>query len=65
MSPAIPLSSTPVLPRSAADTYEFKLVGEGASNVVFEVVVHDSNESSADIFQGAVFSLFSNPSQLF
>jgi inositol-pentakisphosphate 2-kinase len=54
MSPAIPLPSTPVLPRSAAGTYEFKLVGEGASNVVFEVVVQPDNESNANVFQGAV-----------
>ncbi|KAK4123467.1 inositol pentakisphosphate 2-kinase-like protein [Parathielavia appendiculata] len=52
MSPSVPLSGIPALPCSAADHYEFKLVGEGASNVVFEVVVQPNDESSSSIFQG-------------
>ncbi|KAK4239780.1 inositol pentakisphosphate 2-kinase [Achaetomium macrosporum] len=43
MSPATSLFDTPVLPLSAADHYEFKFIGEGASNVVFEVTVRPSH----------------------
>ncbi|KAK4157138.1 inositol pentakisphosphate 2-kinase [Chaetomidium leptoderma] len=51
MSPTIPLSSIPVLPFSAADRLEFKFMGEGAMNFVFEVIVQPDDESSRSIFQ--------------
>ncbi|KAK4032558.1 inositol pentakisphosphate 2-kinase [Parachaetomium inaequale] len=44
MSPTTPLSSIPVLSSSVADNYEFKFVGEGAANFVFEVLVPPGDE---------------------
>ncbi|KAL2133396.1 hypothetical protein VTI74DRAFT_2439 [Chaetomium olivicolor] len=53
MSPSIPLSGIPILPLSAPEEYEFKFVGEGASNVVFEVLVRPGCGSSTNgIFRG-------------
>ncbi|KAK4137837.1 hypothetical protein BT67DRAFT_123270 [Trichocladium antarcticum] len=51
MSASSPLPIIPELPPSAADDYEFKFVGEGASNVVFEVIVQPHDESSRNLFQ--------------
>lgn len=55
MSASSPLPIIPELPPSAADDYEFKFVGEGASNVVFEVIVQPHDESSRNLFQCAQF----------
>ncbi|KAK3302210.1 inositol pentakisphosphate 2-kinase-like protein [Chaetomium strumarium] len=51
MSPAAPLSDAPVLPLSAASHCDFIFIGEGASNVVFEVDVQPNDENSS-IFRG-------------
>ncbi len=56
MSPNNPLPIIPELPPSAADDYEFKFVGEGASNVVFEVIVQPHDEHSRNLFQCTLFA---------
>lgn len=54
MSPTAPSCSIPVLPLLTVDSYEFKFVSEGNSNIVFEVVVQPSGKYGDNIFQGAV-----------
>lgn len=63
MSPADPVSGVPELPFSTVEDYEFRFVGEGAANVVFEVQVRPSDGSSANIFQGASSPSESYPSR--
>ena len=54
--PATPSSSIPVLPLSDADSYTFKFIGEGAANVVFEVLGQPGHDTSGTIFQGEYYS---------
>lgn len=57
MSPNSPIPIIPELPHSATENYEFRFVGEGASNVVFEVIVPPNDEHSS-LFHGIAFHLF-------
>ena len=50
-------SSIPVLPLSDTDSYTFKFVGEGAANVVFEVLAPSGDDTSGTIFQGEYYTL--------
>lgn len=54
MSPRTSSPSIPELLPSSAKNYEFKFVGEGASNIVFEVVV-DLAEGRSNILRGMLF----------
>jgi hypothetical protein len=51
------LSGIPELSLSAAANSDYRLVGEGAANAVFEVVVPPSDRICREIFQGAAVSL--------
>jgi hypothetical protein len=52
MSSAIPLAGIPVFPSSAADNYEFKFVGEGNANVIFEIIEKSDGAYVNGIFRG-------------
>jgi len=43
MARATPLSTTAVWPFSETDDYQFKFVGEGAANFVFEIIVQPTD----------------------
>lgn len=53
MSLQNPDTSIPTLPLNSANNYKFKFVGEGAANIVFEVVTEPQDENRS-IFQGEV-----------
>ena len=56
MPSATPSSSIPVLPLSEVDGYTFKFIGEGAANVVFEVLGQPGDDTSGTILQGEYYS---------
>ncbi len=55
MTLSTPPSSIPVLPLSETDSYTFKFVGEGAANIVFEVLAPSGDDTSGIIFQGEYY----------
>lgn len=55
-----PLPSVLELSLSAADTYEFRLIGEGARNIVFDVLGPHRDGASRNIFYGAFLCSFWN-----
>lgn len=57
MSLTIKTSSMPVSPFSLPIDYEFTFVGEGAANVVFEVLANSDDESSSSTFDGEIRSI--------
>lgn len=52
------LPEPPRLSLSAADEYEFKFVGEGSANVVFEVIELSDNKNRDSVFRGAFHIVF-------